>query len=116
MNAATLVRPEAVLTERTHPTPRLASCIRCHGDQVPCEDVIGHWQGELPARHLPRSTKLEAPTLIRSDAVLTETSYPKYWLASCNCCQGDLVLCEDVIGHYRKCVNCGRTDGLPRGQ
>ena len=59
---------------------------------------------------------MEATTLIRPDAVLTETTYPKFWLASCNHCRGDLVHCEDVIGHYRKCVNCGRTEDLPGGQ
>ena len=37
-----------------------------------------------------------------------ETRFPTFWMNSCQACHGDLQLCGDDIGHYKKCMNCGR--------
>ena len=44
---------------------------------------------------------------------MTETTLNKLWIGSCTHCKGTLVLCMDNFGYYRKCINCGRTTGLP---
>ena len=36
-------------------------------------------------------------------------SHPVFWPGACPHCQGDLQLCEDQLGPFRKCITCGRT-------
>ena len=36
-------------------------------------------------------------------------SHPVFWPGACVTCHGDLQLCEDQLGPYRKCITCGRT-------
>lgn len=36
-------------------------------------------------------------------------SHPLFWPGACTHCRGDLQLCEDNLGEYRKCINCSRT-------
>lgn len=37
------------------------------------------------------------------------TNHPVFWPGACQHCQGDLQLCEDDLGGFRKCLNCSRT-------
>lgn len=37
------------------------------------------------------------------------TDHPLFWPAACQHCGGDLQLCEDRLGHFRRCVSCSRT-------
>ena len=37
------------------------------------------------------------------------TSHRMFWPGACGHCKGDLQLCEDEVGAYRKCVACSRT-------
>lgn len=36
-------------------------------------------------------------------------NHPAFWPGACTSCRGDLQLCEDDLGPFRKCVNCSRT-------
>ena len=37
------------------------------------------------------------------------TNHPVVWPAACVHCGGDLQLCEDKFGPFRKCITCTRT-------
>ena len=37
------------------------------------------------------------------------TNHRLFWPGACGHCKGDLQLCEDEVGTYRKCVACSRT-------
>lgn len=37
------------------------------------------------------------------------TDYRAFWPQACTHCHGDLQLCKDDLGHFRKCANCSRT-------
>ena len=37
------------------------------------------------------------------------TNHPVVWPAACVHCGGDLQLCEDKFGPFRKCIACSRT-------
>lgn len=36
-------------------------------------------------------------------------SHPVFWPGACPHCRGDLQLCEDQFGAFRKCITCSRT-------
>ena len=36
-------------------------------------------------------------------------SHPVFWPGACVHCHGDLQLCEDQFGAFRKCITCSRT-------
>lgn len=37
------------------------------------------------------------------------SNHPVFWPGVCVHCEGDLQLCEDQLGPFRKCITCGRT-------